>query len=77
MTQPEENALLDVLDALEGCGHGVTIRQRLSEELGRDVNFGELYTTLNAMEQFGIVRSAEGKATPERGGRRKRHFWRA
>jgi PadR family transcriptional regulator, regulatory protein PadR len=77
MTTAEQETLLDVLDALDGCGYGVTIRRALSVQLGRDVNLGELYVALEQLEEAGLVRSALGEATPKRGGRAKKHFWRA
>lgn len=77
MTTKEQEILLDVLDALDGCGYGVTIHQAIEAQLGRTVSYGELYVTLESLEENGLVRSALGEATPERGGRPKKHFWRA
>lgn len=77
MTTREQEILLDVLDDLDGCGYGVTIRQAIEAQLGRFVSIGELYVTLERLEEAGLVRSALGEATPERGGRQKKHFWRA
>ena len=41
---------------------------------GREPAPGALYTTLDRMEEKGIVRSWFGEATPQRGGRAKRYF---
>lgn len=77
MTTREQEQLLDVLDALDGCGYGVTIRQAIEAQLGRFISYGELFATLNALEEAGVVRSTETPGGPERGGRPKKHFWRA
>ena len=66
-----------VLTALELLGegtYGVPLREEVSRLLDRDVSVGALYTTLDRLEERGFVSSWEGEATPERGGRRKRHF---
>lgn len=38
------------------------------------VSIGAIYTALERLEQAGRLRSFEGEATPERGGRRKRYY---
>jgi len=54
--------------------YGVTIQERIRERTGRDVSPGALYTTLDRLQEKGMVRSSWGEATPQRGGRRKRYF---
>jgi DNA-binding PadR family transcriptional regulator len=52
--------------------YGVTIRAELSKRAGRAVAPGALYTTLERLENKGLVTSRMGDPTPQRGGRAKR-----
>ena len=54
--------------------YGVTIRQEIAACTGRDASPGAIYTTLERLEDKGLVRSRFGDPTPERGGRAKRYF---
>lgn len=66
-----------VLAALVRLGtdaYGVSIRQEIETRTGRPVSVGALYATLSRMEEKGYVASRMGEATPERGGRAKRHY---
>jgi DNA-binding PadR family transcriptional regulator len=69
----EQVVLLAVL-RLEDNAYGVTIRLEIAACTGREPTPGALYTTLDRMEDKGIVRSCLGDATPQRGGRAKRYF---
>jgi PadR family transcriptional regulator, regulatory protein PadR len=69
----EQVVLLAVL-RLEDNAYGVTIRSEISSCTGREPTAGALYTTLDRMEDKGIVSSRLGDATPQRGGRAKRYF---
>lgn len=69
----EELVLLAVL-GLGGSGYGVSIRAELEAETGEAISLGAVYATLERLERKGLVRSAVGPATAERGGRRKRVF---
>jgi PadR family transcriptional regulator, regulatory protein PadR len=79
MTQPtslgefEQVVLLAIL-RLDDNAYGVTIRSEIAGCTGREPTPGALYTTLDRMEEKGIVRSWLGGATPQRGGRAKRYF---
>ena len=57
-----------------GLGDGVTIRFEIAACTGREPAPGALYTTLDRMEEKGIVHSWFGEATARRGGRAKRYF---
>jgi len=59
---------------LDMDAYGVTIRSEIARCTGREPAPGALYTTLDRMEEKGIVRSWLGEATPQRGGRAKRYF---
>ena len=63
-------AILRVGDA----AYGVPIAREIEETGGRTVLLGAIYTALDRLEQNGLVTSAMGDPTPERGGRAKRFF---
>jgi DNA-binding PadR family transcriptional regulator len=79
MTRPAslgefEQVVLLALLRLGDNAYGVTIRSEIAECTGREVAPGALYTTLDRMEEKGVLRSWLGDATPQRGGRAKRYF---
>ena len=57
-----------------GDGYGASIGQDLAERTGRDVSLAAVYKTLERLQDKGFVASRIGAPTPERGGRRKRHY---
>jgi PadR family transcriptional regulator PadR len=69
----EQMALLAILRLGENA-YGVTIREEIAACTGREPSPGALYTTLDRMEQKGVVRSWLGEATAQRGGKAKRYF---
>jgi PadR family transcriptional regulator, regulatory protein PadR len=69
----EQLALRAIL-RLNTNAYGMTIRRECEERAGRPVSIGALYLTLEKLEHKGLIRSASGEATPERGGRPKRFF---
>jgi DNA-binding PadR family transcriptional regulator len=54
--------------------YGVSISNEIEETTGSEVLLGSVYDTLTRLEQKGLISSLVGEATPERGGRAKRHF---
>jgi len=54
--------------------YGVSISNEIEETTGSEVLLGSVYDALTRLEEKGLIASALGKATPERGGRAKRHF---
>jgi DNA-binding PadR family transcriptional regulator len=54
--------------------YGVSICDDISARTGRDVSLGAVYKTLDRLEDKGMVSVRIGEPTPERGGRRKKHF---
>ena len=62
-------AVLQVEDA-----YGATIRAEIERRTSRSVSAGAIYTTLERLEARGLVASTWGEPTPERGGKRKRHY---
>jgi PadR family transcriptional regulator, regulatory protein PadR len=54
--------------------YGVSISTEIEKTTGSEVLLGSVYDALARLEQKGLILSAMGEATPERGGRAKRHF---
>jgi DNA-binding PadR family transcriptional regulator len=54
--------------------YGVTIGAEITVCTGREPAPGALYTTLERMEDKGLISSRLGDPTPQRGGRAKRYF---
>jgi PadR family transcriptional regulator, regulatory protein PadR len=69
----EQIVLLAILRLGEQA-YGVSIRTEIITCTGREPAPGALYTTLDRMEEKGLVRSWMGEATAQRGGRPKRYF---
>jgi len=69
----EEVVLLTVAILGEDA-YAVTVTQELEQKTGRSVGFSTVHTTLQRMEEKGLLSSKMGGATAERGGRRKRFF---
>ena len=69
----EQLVMLTVLRLDDGAYTGA-VRQELLERAGRDVSPGAVFTTLERLENRGLVASRYGDPTPERGGRRKRYY---
>ena len=71
--QFEEIVMLAVLRLGEQA-YGVTIRKLIEESTERTTSIGAIYATLDRLERKGFVRSRQGEATRERGGRAKRYI---
>jgi DNA-binding PadR family transcriptional regulator len=69
-----EQLLLLALLRLGGEPYGVPIREEIEARTGRALSPGAIYTALDRLETRGLVRSRLGEPTPERGGKRKRHY---
>jgi PadR family transcriptional regulator PadR len=69
----EEIVLLAVRH-LGSNAYGTPIRQTVEAARGRTTAIGAIYTTLERLEQKGMVSSALGESTPQRGGRAKRYY---
>ena len=54
--------------------YGVPIARAIEHSTGKPVILASVYNTLERLEEKGLVRSAIGQPTPERGGRAKRYF---
>jgi PadR family transcriptional regulator, regulatory protein PadR len=69
----EQVVLLAILRAGDNA-YGVTIRAEIGACTDRAPSPGALFTTLDRLEEKGLVASTFGEPTPQRGGRAKRYF---
>ena len=69
----EQIVLLTIL-RLGDSAYGVSIRNEMETCAGRKTTPGALYTTLERLEQKGLLTARSGEPTPERGGRAKRFY---
>jgi PadR family transcriptional regulator, regulatory protein PadR len=64
-----------LITAAAGLGenaYGAAIREEIEARTGRKCSIGALYTTIERLEQKGLLKTWMGEATPQRGGRAKR-----
>ena len=73
LTDFELMILLAILRVGEGA-YGVLIAREIEHTSGRRALLGAVYAALDRLERNGLVASAMGDPTPERGGRAKRFF---
>jgi DNA-binding PadR family transcriptional regulator len=66
-------ALLAVV-RLGNEAYGLAVRHDLAERSGRDYSVGAIYTTLQRLEDKGLLASRASAPLPVRGGRSRRHF---
>ncbi len=69
-----EEVVLLTIGVLGEEAYGVSIKDEIEQRTGRKASIGALHSALNRLEKKGFVKSTEGGATAERGGRRKRYF---
>jgi DNA-binding PadR family transcriptional regulator len=69
-----EQLVLIAILRLESDAYGATIRREIEARTDRRLSISAVYTTLERLEHKGCVRSWIGEPTPERGGRRRKHF---
>ncbi|MGD8278828.1 MAG: helix-turn-helix transcriptional regulator [Gemmatimonadota bacterium] len=69
-----EQLVLMALMRLGEDAYGVSVQAEIERRSGRSVNAGTVYRALLRLESKGLAESWEGEPTPERGGRRKRHY---
>ena len=69
----ETMVLLSLLRLGEDA-YGVPITNEIEKQSGRPVAVGSVYAALERLERKGLITSRWGDATPERGGRAKKHF---
>ena len=54
--------------------YGVQISREIAEKSGREVALASVYAALERLEKKGLVRSALGLPSPERGGKARTYF---
>ncbi len=54
--------------------YGAAVRRDVSARMGREYSVGAMYTTLQRLEDKGLLRSWMGEPTAVRGGRARRWF---
>ena len=69
-----EQLVLIALFRLGPQAYGAVIRRDIEARTGRDLSISAVYVTLERLEDKGFVRSHIGEPTPQRGGRRKKHY---
>jgi PadR family transcriptional regulator PadR len=69
-----EQLVLLALLRLGEDAYGATVRREIEARTGRQLSISAVYVTLERLEQKGLVRSWIGEPTPQRGGRRRKHF---
>jgi|SRR5215472_7564333 len=67
-----EYLVLTAAARLAGDAYGVTIQLEIVNLTARRCSLGALYTTLDRLEEKGLIETWMGGATPQRGGRSKR-----
>jgi DNA-binding PadR family transcriptional regulator len=71
----EQLVLLGVLRLeLQDASYGAAIREEIHARSRRDVSINAVYTTLDRLENKGLVKSWIGDPTPQRGGRRRKFY---
>jgi DNA-binding PadR family transcriptional regulator len=66
-----EEIILTTILRLKEEAYGVAIRQKVADLINKDLLYGTLYNTLDQLFRKGYVNKAQGKPSPERGGRGK------
>jgi DNA-binding PadR family transcriptional regulator len=69
-----EELVLLAVGSLGDKAYGVAIKDRLHEKTGKKPSIGALHSALYRLEDKGLLKSWEGGATSERGGRRKKYY---
>ena len=69
----EQLTMLAVL-RLDDEAYGAALQREIEAQANRSVSINAVYTTLDRLESKGLLRSWIGEPTPQRGGRRKKHY---
>ena len=54
--------------------YGAAVSLEIEQQTGRAVSVSAVHTTLDRLEDKRLIRSRLGEPTPQRGGKRKRHY---
>ncbi|GAB4243345.1 MAG: hypothetical protein Tsb0034_21170 [Ekhidna sp.] len=69
-----EELVLLAVGSLGEEAYGVAVKELLKEKTGKSPSIGALHSALYRLEDKGCLKSHEGGATAERGGRRKKFY---
>jgi PadR family transcriptional regulator PadR len=69
-----EQVVLLALLRVGADAYGVPILAEIERQTGRSLTLATVHKTLGRLEEKGVVTSWIGEPTPQRGGRRKRHY---
>lgn len=69
-----EEVILLLVGILGEEAYAFNIAEEFASQTGRSVSIGAVHSTLSRLEDKGFLKSAMGKATAQRGGRRKRIY---
>ena len=69
-----EQIVMLALLRLGSDAYGASVCTEIEARGGRGASVSAVHTTLERLEQKGLVRSRIGEPTPQRGGKRKRHY---
>lgn len=69
-----EQLVLLALLRLGREAYGASVSLEIEQQSGRAVSVSAVHTTLDRLEEKRFVRSRLGDPTPQRGGKRKRHY---
>ncbi|HVX42100.1 MAG TPA: helix-turn-helix transcriptional regulator [Gemmatimonadaceae bacterium] len=69
-----ELTILLAVARLDADAHGLAIRRDISARTKHDYSVGAVYTTLQRLENKGLLSSFTSDPLPVRGGRSRRHF---
>jgi PadR family transcriptional regulator PadR len=73
LTTLEQHTMMAII-ALQPRAYGVSIQDHIVRIGNYEPSLGSIYAALDRLEEKGFVKSKQGEATPERGGRRKLYF---
>lgn len=69
-----EQLVVLALLRLGADAYGASVALEIEEQTGRTVSVSAVHTTLDRLEEKGLIRSRLGEPSPQRGGKRKRHY---
>lgn len=69
-----EELILLTIAVLQDDAYGLSILAEIEKRTGKSGSIGSLHSAFIRLEERDFIKSNEGGATKERGGRRKRYF---
>jgi DNA-binding PadR family transcriptional regulator len=69
----EQHVLMAIV-RLHPDAYGVSIQDHIHQRTGREPSLGSVYAVVDRLEEKGFIKSRQGEASPQRGGKRKLHY---